>query len=156
MRSPIPLTIVLSPFQPEDQLEARALVLTGLGEHWGWIDESLNPDLNDIAHSYADGLFLVARLDGRLVGTGAFKPHSSDTVEIVRMSVATELRRLGIGHLILDALCREARKRGFTRVVLETTETWQEVIAFYLRSGFEITHHQDGDVYFAKALASDR
>ena len=59
------------------------------------------------------------------------------------------MRRHGIGRLMLDSLCVEARRRGIRRLVLETTETWQEVIAFYQRYGFEITHYQDGDVYFA-------
>jgi GNAT superfamily N-acetyltransferase len=129
------------------------LILRGLGEHWGWIDETLNPDLVDIADSYSQGLFLVARCEGRLVGTGAFKLHSDDTVEIVRMSVDKDCRRLGVGRLILESLCEAAKQRGFKRVILETTGTWDEVIAFYLGRGFTITHQKDGDVYFERQLA---
>jgi hypothetical protein len=36
--------------------------------------------------------------------------------------------------------------------VLETTETWMEVIEFYQRFGFQITNYKDGDVYFALDL----
>lgn len=144
--------ITLSAFTPADQSPARSLILAGLGEHWGWIDETLNPDLDDIARSYAAGLFLVARFNSELVGTGAFKPHSPGTVEIVRMSVARKYRRLGVGRLILAALCRAARERGFERAILETTATWTEVISFYLRNGFEITHSTGGDVYFQRTL----
>ena len=47
---------------------------------------------------------------------------------------------------------------GFQRVVLETTSTWPEVIEFYKRFGFRITHHQDGhfggEVHFALDLTS--
>jgi len=62
--------------------------------------------------------------------------------------VANRMRRKGIGRMILDHLCDYARSIGCRQVILETTETWQEVIAFYERCRFQITHHQDGDVYF--------
>ncbi len=147
-----PPAIVLEPFRPEDQAEARALILAGLAEHWGFLDPTRNPDLDDIAASYADGTFLVARRAGRIVGTGALLPRQDGVAEIVRMSVAGDLRRQGIGRLILQELCRRARQQGFRRVILETTATWHEVIAFYLRYGFHVTHYQDGDVYFALDL----
>jgi putative acetyltransferase len=68
------------------------------------------------------------------------------------MLVAKRARRTGIGRAILRALCGRAAARGFRRVVLETTETWHEVISFYLEYGFQITHRRDGDVYFALDL----
>lgn len=139
-------------FQPSDQIPAKALILGGLVEHWGSLDESKNPDLDDIATSYADGTFLVAWQDDEIIGTGAFKPHSEKQVEIVRMSVSKELRRQGIGQQILTELCNRAAQAGYEEVILETTETWDDVIAFYQNYGFEITHYLDGDVYFRMDL----
>lgn len=144
--------ITILPFQPADQTEVKQFVLTGLVEHWEFLDPTLNPDLNDIVASYADGLFLVALQDGRIVGTGALMPRSEYCVEIMRMSVSAELRRSGLGRAILQRLCDEAKAMGFQKIILETTETWRGVIAFYLNFGFHITHHQDGDVYFALDL----
>lgn len=146
--------ITLSPFQPGDQTAAKALILAGLVEHWGLLDPSKNPDLNDIATSYTGATFLVARLADKLVGTGALIPRTTDSAEIVRMSVDRSIRRQGIGRTILQALVEQARKSGFRQVTLETTETWGEVITFYLNFGFQITHHQDGDVYFALDLTT--
>jgi putative acetyltransferase len=140
-------------FRPTDQPAAKALILDGLVDHWGFLDESLNPDLDDIATSYADGGFLVAWRDGEIIGTGAFVPRSEKQVEIVRMSVKKDLRKQGIGRQILDELLRRASQAGYKEVILETTETWDDVIAFYLNYGFEITHYQDGDVYFRKDLS---
>ena len=142
-----PLT--LTPFEPSDQVDVKELILSGLVEHWGFLDETKNPDLDDIAASYAGGTFLVGRLGDRIVGTGALVPRSSDTAEIARMSVAKELRQQGIGRRILQALLEQARAQGFRQVILETTATWSEVVEFYLRCGFHITHYKDGDVYFA-------
>ena len=121
-------------------------------EHWGVLDENKNPDLDDIAAAYADGVFLVAWQNQEIVGTGAFRPLSDDTVEIVRMSVKRENRRQGIGRAILAALCRAAYRRGYRRAILETTARWHGVIAFYQAFGFEITHYTSDDVYFALNL----
>ena len=78
------------------------MILAGLVEHWGFLDATKNPDLEDIAASYAGATFLVARLGDDIVGTGALVPHQDGTAEIVRMSVAQELRRRGLA----GASCR--------------------------------------------------
>jgi putative acetyltransferase len=144
--------ITLQLFRPADQVEVKALILGGLIEHWGVLDPTKNPDLEDIASTYAGATFLVARQAGRIIGTGALVPRTESTAKVVRMSVAADCRRRGIGNTILNALVTHARQTGFRRVILETTDTWQEVIAFYLLFGFHITHYQDGDVYFELVL----
>jgi len=116
------------------------------------LDERKNPDLVDITESYAPGTFLVAWLDGKIVGTGAFIPHSDTIVEIVRMSVLKRLRQRGIGRQILDELCRRAYQEGYKIAILETTRTWKDVITFYRKLGFQMTHDTDEDVYFALDL----
>jgi GNAT superfamily N-acetyltransferase len=147
----LPLRIKL--FQPEDQESVRSLILDGLAEHWGYLDESKNPDLEDIAFSYGKGTFLVAWLDGKIVGTGAYIPRSDTVVEIARMSVVKELRRQGIGQRILWDLCYRACQKGYKEAILETTKTWQKVIVFYQRFGFKISHYVDDDVYFSLDLS---
>ena len=42
------MPIRISEFEPSDQAAARRLILDGLAERWGVLDESLNPDLNEI------------------------------------------------------------------------------------------------------------
>jgi putative acetyltransferase len=147
--------IVIEPFRPADQAEVKRLILAGLAEHWGALDPAKNPDLNDIASTYAGFSFLVARQDGKIVGTGALVPRDNGTAEIVRMSVAKDARRTGIGRAVLHALCARAAALGFRSIVLETTETWDEVVAFYLTNGFRVTHRRDGDVYFALHLVPE-
>ena len=149
----LPDNIVIRGFEPGDQAQARELILSGLQEHWGFRDPSKNLDLRDIASSYADGIFVVACDGPRIVGTGALKPADGRVVEVVRMSVAADVRRRGIGGMILRFLLDQARRRNMKRVVLETTETWEEVIRFYQEHRFRVTHHHGGDVYFALDLA---
>jgi GNAT superfamily N-acetyltransferase len=143
----------IRPFISSDQQQAKALVQAGLGEHWGWIDETLNPDLNDIEASYAGGVFLVGEVDEVIVATGAYLPVDDDTAQIVRMSVRKDMRRAGLGRFVLRALLEHARAARFRRAVLETTETWHEVTAFYLANGFSITQRANGEVWFARMLA---
>jgi GNAT superfamily N-acetyltransferase len=132
----------------DEQQAARELILAGLAERWGHLDPDKNPDLDDLLGTYGEGLFLVARCGGQVIGTGAFRPHDAETVEIVRMSVHRHWRRRGIGRAILAALCREARQRGYRRAVLETTRTWHDAIAFYCACGFQPTHIASDDQYF--------
>lgn len=147
--------IEIVPFQSENQDAVRALILDGLEEHWGFLDDTKNSDLDDITASYEAGVFFVAKLDGEIVGTGAFLPRSAHTVEVVRMSIARKMRRHGIGKQVLNALCSTVYQHGFRYVVLETTETWQDAISFYRAYGFRMTHHKDGDVYFGLDLEAD-
>jgi GNAT superfamily N-acetyltransferase len=144
--------ILIEPFQPEDQAAVKALILAGLVEHWGRLDVSKNPDLDNIASSYAGGTFLIARQAGQVIGTGALVPWSENTGQIVRMSVAASRRRLGTGRLILENLLVCARRAGMKEVILETAAAWTGVIEFYKNAGFELTHYQGDDAYFRLGL----
>jgi GNAT superfamily N-acetyltransferase len=137
--------------RPEDRAAARELVLTGLEERWGSLDLTMNPDLDDMASAYAGATFLVAERgpgDG-LVGTGALVYEAEGVDRIVRMSVAAGARRKGVGSRILNGLLESARGAGYRRVVLETTETWTNAIAFYERRGFREVGRRDGEVHLA-------
>lgn len=148
-----PTTLHITAFQPQDQAEVKALILAGLADHWGELDPTRNPDLNDIASTYTGATFLVGRLAGRIVASGALVPRPGGEAEIVRMSVDRSLRQQGLGRQMLAALLRQAQAAGCRRIILETTATWQGVIDFYLRCGFRITHYQGEDVYFALDLS---
>ena len=145
----------ITPFSPEHQDGARQLILDGLGEHWGWIDEEVNTDLEDIASSYADAHFVLGWLGGALVATGALVPEDENSMRIARMSVARPFRKQGIGAQILGHLVRIARDLGMRKVVLETTETWDDVIAFYRSRGFRLERHRDGDAHMTLDLTTE-
>ena len=137
------------PFTPTHQSEARNLILQGLGEHWGSIDEQINTDLEDIAASYSSGHFILGFLDDVLVATGALIPETATSMRIVRMSVDRKYRRRGIATGILDHLIGFARNSGVTSLILETNEPWVGVVRFYLEYGFQITAQGEGNVQMA-------
>jgi GNAT superfamily N-acetyltransferase len=141
-------------FNPEYQESVKQLILDGLEEHWGTIDLNKNPDLNDIGLSYQNSFFITAWVDGILVGTGALITINEEEGQIVRMYVLKPYRRLGIGKCILNKLVDKAKSMGFQKIIIETTESWIEVKRFYIDYGFQITHYQNGDVYFELTLNS--
>ena len=140
------------PFRPAYQDEARRLILDGLGEHWGRIDEQINTDLADIAASYASGHFVLGWIGDSLVATGALVSEDDHSMRIVRMSVARAFRRRGLGRQLLDHLIEIARRLKVKRIVLETTETWAGVIAFYESYGFRVDEHRHGDAHMSLDL----
>jgi ribosomal protein S18 acetylase RimI-like enzyme len=141
--------IEIRPFIPNDQARAVTLILEGLAEHFNAIDPTLNPDLNNIEESYQrqGSLFFVAELNDDLVGTGALVAETEDTGRIVRVSVASSHRRMGIGRLITKHLIQEAYRFHFSQIVVETNEDWYDAIRLYRRCGFTEYDRRDGEVH---------
>ena len=149
------LTYAIRPFIPADQTAARTLILTGLGEHWGSIDETLNTDVDDIAVHYppetAD-FFVVEDASGAIIGTAALTRDDAETGRIARMSVAKSARGRGIGKRLVSHLESAARARGYRRLVCETTQDWTDAIALYTATGFTELGVWDDDRHFEKVL----
>jgi GNAT superfamily N-acetyltransferase len=147
-------TITIRDFAPTDQTATRRLVLAGLGDHFGVIDETMNPDLDDItAHYLAPGhRFVLAERDGTLVGAGALIEETPDTGRLVRMSVDRTHRGQGIGRALVNHLLAEARACGYHRVLIETNDDWSDAIALYRACGFTEFDRRDGDVHMALDL----
>ena len=137
----------------EDQAATRALVLEGLRGHFGdAFDPSFNPDLDDIAASYTTtGCFLVATIDGELIGTGALVLDGS-SARVVRMSTAASRRRKGVGSAVLRALVERARDAGCASVSLATNVEWADAIGFYRAFGFVETGRGASGVRFELSL----
>jgi len=139
-------------FQRCYQDAAKSLVLNGLAERWGGLNENLNTDLNDIAGVYANGHFLLAFCENEVVGTGALIHEAKGVMRVVRMSTGASMRHRGIGSQILNELIRIARSSGCHQVVLETTSTWNDAVQFYLNRGFRIVDEREGDTHFVLDL----
>jgi amino-acid N-acetyltransferase len=80
--------------------------------------------------------FVVAELDGKVVGCGAVHVMWEDLAEIRTVAVEPELRGHGIGDLVVSRLLEHARELGVRRVFVLTFE-----VRFFGRHGF---HEIDG------------
>lgn len=138
-----PAPVEVRRFEPWMQAAFRRVVLLGLAEHWGAVDENLNPDLLDVATTYAGATVLVAFVEDELVGTAILLPTKDETGQIVRMSVVKTWRRRGVARQLLEALRLAGRELGLARLALETTATWEDARSFYESAGFVFTHVED-------------
>jgi putative acetyltransferase len=80
--------------------------------------------------------FLIARINGKSVGCGAFVNHQGKYVEIKRMFVSPDYRGKGIGRSILKDLEIRAKAEGLMTARLETGVSQPEAFKMYRRSGY--------------------
>jgi GNAT superfamily N-acetyltransferase len=84
-----------------------------------------------------NGRFLVAWLDGRPVGCGAFRLLGDGRAEVKRMYTRVAARGSRVGATLLNELIAEAQATGATTMVLETGRTsTPEAVRLYERFGF--------------------
>jgi len=130
------------------------LIEAGLARRWGTFDPARNRDLIEFAATYGARPIVVAKTgDGVIVGCGILTDEALGVARIVRMSVAGDRERRGIGSRVLTALIQHARALGYREIVLETTQTWDSAVAFYERHGFNETHRAGGDAHFRYRLS---
>jgi len=74
------------------------------------------------------------RLTGFSLARAAF-----EDLELLKIAVAPEFQRLGLGTLLLEDTFAEGKRRGSTRCFLEVRKSNQAAIQFYSAHGFRIT-----------------
>jgi DNA-binding MarR family transcriptional regulator/N-acetylglutamate synthase-like GNAT family acetyltransferase len=126
--------------EPADSADARWCLAQYFRELADRFDTGFDPALTISAN--ADeltppaGVFVVARLGGRPLGCGALKRKDRKIGEVKRMWVSSDLRGLGVGRRILEALEAQARKLGLRTLRLETNRTLAEAQALYRSCGY--------------------
>jgi GNAT superfamily N-acetyltransferase len=127
--------LAIAPADP-DSPEAR-LLLAELGRALAAITGSDGTASFDAADVRGEAsCFLVARdKDGRLAGCGALRPLDRSIAELKRMYARPGS---GAGHLILEALERQAVEFGYSEVWLETRRVNARAVAFYQEHGYRI------------------
>ena len=102
--------------------------------------------LNKEAVAYYESVtdFVVAQVDGRVVGCGALHVLWEDLGEVRTLAVDESVLGSGVGSAVLDRLVERARRLGLSRLFCLTFET-----AFFARHGFEPIEGQavDPEVY---------
>ena len=80
---------------------------------------------------------LVATLNNEIAGIVAIQKKTANIAELHRLSVKSELRRLGIARKLVQASIDESLKLGFKSVYFETTDAQKDAIKFYDSFGFK-------------------
>ena len=74
-------------------------------------------------------LFLVAETEsGKIVGCIAYRQITPNTVEMHRLSVNSNYRKLGIGRKLLETLINTAKENGYDTMYLETWPRPAEIL----------------------------
>jgi GNAT superfamily N-acetyltransferase len=135
----------LMPIIKEYEEESKQLILEGFLEYFGYIDQNLNPDLNNLHEIYSKkgNVFLIGLYGSELIGTGGLVKEDEHTARIVRMSVKEGYRGQGFARTILKELESIANMNGYKKIVLETNNTWIKPINLYKTSGF-VEYLNDG------------
>ena len=135
-----PARVVIRNATNADHEAIKALVFGVLAEYGLKPDpKGTDADLDDVEASYAarGGLFEVLESpDGALLGTVGLYPLGSGKVELRKMYFVREARGLGLGKKLLTRTIENARRLGFSELVLETASVLKEAIALYTRMGF--------------------
>lgn len=92
-----------------------------------------------------NGVWLVAYLDRRAVGCGGLQCLNADTAEIRRLFLDESARGQGIGRRLLAELESYARRLGYERVRLTTSDAQAEALQMFQTANYqEIPPFTDG------------
>ncbi len=87
------------------------------------------------------GQLLLALVDGGLAGCGAFRPlpdaDCANACEMKRLYVRPAFRRFGLGRLLAQRLLDDARRAGYSHILLDTLDDMESARELYASLGFE-------------------
>lgn len=102
---------------------------------------------------------VVAYINKKAVGCGAFKKYDENSLEIKRMFTITEARGKGVASQILQELENWSKELGFKSCILETGKRQIEAVQFYKKNDYTIIpnygpyKNMDNSICFKKVLS---
>ncbi|MHA1600644.1 MAG: GNAT family N-acetyltransferase, partial [Alphaproteobacteria bacterium] len=140
--------IVLAAAEGEQDMEITRAWFREYAE-WLQVDlcfQDFEAELANLPGKYVPpggGLWL-ARVDGKLAGTIAFRPLEDGICELKRFWVRDEFRRLGLGRRLAVACVAAARDAGYKAMCLDTLGHMTAARSLYEDLGFrEIPAYYD-------------
>jgi len=154
-------------FEENDQAGVSDLYASGMhgyahipivGQCYAWyIERRLRPDgdMSNVQSVYMNAghnsCFWVAEYDNQIVGCIGAVPstsakYGSGYVELVRVIVSTDCRKMAVGSRLITVLETWAREEGYLGVYLLTFGALPEPAILYPKCGYEIVEEEDFDV----------
>ena len=112
--------------------------------------QRFDEELQDLRGRYGapEGQLLLALVDGAVAGCGAFAPLPEadypNACEMKRLYVRPAFRRFGLGRLLAQALFDDARRAGYSTMLLDTMDDMEAARELYATLGF----HEIPPYYF--------
>lgn len=100
-------------------------------------DEAYHLSLLMYLHRYCGDFFIVARINGHVVGYAIACPEDRGRLHLYSIAVREEYRERGIGKKLLRTIIEKARKTGFREIYLEVRVDNLPAIKLYEKMGFK-------------------
>ena len=110
------MSVVIRPAKTSDVKKIRAIVNTYAVER-----KLLSKETVTLFESVQE--FVVAEVDGEVVGCGALHVLWEDIAEVRTVAVVEQMHGKGVGHLILENILARAKEVGVKKVFCLTFET---------------------------------
>jgi ribosomal protein S18 acetylase RimI-like enzyme len=107
--------------------------------------QNFDAELAGLPGDYAapTGQLLLALVDGEPAGCGALRALAdvdhANACEMKRLFVRPAFRRFGLGRLLAQALMDDARRAGYSTMLLDTLDDMEAARGLYGSLGFEET-----------------
>ena len=104
--------------------------------------QNFDAEIASLPGEYAPpgGQLLLAYVDGELAGCGALRRFAdaddANACEMKRLYVRPAYRRFGLGRLLAQALLDEARRAGYSAMLLDTLDDMEAARELYASLGF--------------------
>jgi len=117
---------------------------------------SLSEEINRISDYYRErrGGFWVALIGAEVVGMFGLEQSGPGAMELRRMYVDPDRRRVGIGRKLLQFAEDQCRADNVHRLDLSTSETQPEALALYRNSGFEAVREEVAEAANNKTIGA--
>jgi len=105
--------------------------------------QNFEAELAELPGEYAApaGQLLLAHVDGALAGCGGLRalPDAdyANACEMKRLYVRPAFRRFGLGRVLAEALLDEARRAGYSVMLLDTLDEMESARELYASLGFD-------------------
>ena len=119
------MSVVIRPAKTSDVKKIRAIVDAYAAER-----KLLSKETVTLFESVQE--FVVAEVDGEVVGCGALHVLWEDIAEVRTVAVVDQMHGKGVGHLILESILIKAKEVGVKKVFCLTFET-----KFFSSHGFK-------------------
>jgi ribosomal protein S18 acetylase RimI-like enzyme len=120
--------------------EAKKLIR----EYLDWIQVDLcfqhvDEELERFPDKYRepDGVFLIAKVGETVAGCVGLKKIGDRTCEMKRLFVRDKYKGQGVGKDLVDAIILEAKRKGYSRMRLDTLKRMDKALALYRKFGFK-------------------
>lgn len=127
--------IAITDFAPADEAATLAFCRQIFHEE-GWPTEFMDPAIAAGFDRPRD-LFLLAKLHGAIIGSGALKELSTVDALLTRFFVASSHHGSGLATRLFDTLFARARALGYSTIVLDVNRESARAIRFYQKQGME-------------------